>query len=142
MDYSDMLFPKASWKQGTKKTKRTKTDSIMQSKDDKRCYLCMLLENNYQTHDYLEEHHVLFGKLHKLSDQYGFCVNLCPRHHREGKEAVHNNQKNARLLMKIAQALFITWYPELNWMQVIGRNYWEKEDEAAEKTDIKTKTDY
>ena len=139
MSYSDMMFPKASWGTGKKSSKKqNKVESIMQHKDDKRCYLCMLLENNYEEHEYLEEHHVLFGVLHKISDLYGFRVNLCTRHHREGKEAVHNNKHNARLLIRNAQALFIGAYPNLNWMQIVGRNYF---DETTEEIDIKTQKD-
>ena len=139
-DYSAMLLPKASWKQtdqkkgrrkNTKVTSAGKIPSIMQQEDDNRCYLCMLLEGNYLEQDNLEEHHVLFGALHKLSDWYGLRVKLCPRHHRNGPEAVHNNRENARLLMKIAQLMFMTAYPRLNWIKVIEVNYWEDEDETT-----------
>lgn len=142
-DYSAMLLPKASWKQtdqkkgsSRKKQKNTspiKTPSIMQQEEDRRCYLCMLLDDNYQEQAYLEEHHALFGALHKLSDWYGLRVKLCPRHHRIGKEAVHNNDGNAKLLMKIAQLQFMISYPGLNWMRVIKENYWEKEHESTSK---------
>lgn len=142
IDYSDMAFPKPKkkekvtrqkkprgrkkeQKQPWKKTKRKKIPSIMQEKENRRCYLCMLLENDYRIHSYLEEHHVLFGDLHMLSDWYGLRVNLCLRHHREGPEAVHNNKENAEILMKMAQQVFMEEFPELDWMEIVGKNYLE-----------------
>ena len=142
IDYSDMAFPKPKKKEKEPKLKRqkkpqrrkhkqpwkkkrSKIPSIMQEKEDRRCYLCMLLEKDYRIHSYLEEHHVLFGDIHKLSDWYGLRVNLCVRHHREGHAAVHNNQENAELLMKIAQQVFKEEFPELDWMEIVGKNYLE-----------------
>ena len=142
IDYSDMAFPKPKKKekatrqkkprgrkkerkQPWKKTKRKKIPSIMQEKENRRCYLCMLLEKDYRIHSYLEEHHVLFGDFHMLSDWYGLRVNLCLRHHREGPEAVHNNKENAEILMKMAQQVFMEEFPELDWMEIVGKNYLE-----------------
>lgn len=122
-DYSDMAFPKQSWKP-KKKSKRKKVKSIMQIKSDRRCYLCMLLNNDYRIHNYLEEHHVIFGRgKRKISDEYGLLVNLCVMHHREGPEAVHNNHENAERLMKIAQKRFQETYTDKEWMEIVGKNY-------------------
>ncbi|MBQ8559077.1 MAG: hypothetical protein IJ439_03730 [Tyzzerella sp.] len=145
IDYSDMAFPKKPWKQKEskktpwkqkkkpvkktapakkrKKRRYKKVPSIMQDKDDKRCYLCMLLEDNYRIHSYTEEHHVLFGDTKWISDAYGLRVNLCVEHHRAGRDAVHNNNKIAKLLMKIAQRKFTETYPELEWMKIVQENY-------------------
>ena len=60
-----------------------------------------------------------------LSDWYGLRVNLCLRHHREGPEAVHNNKENAEILMKMAQQVFMEEFPELDWMEIVGKNYLE-----------------
>lgn len=146
-DYSAMLLPKASWKQTerkkpakekatpakkrSKKRKHKKRKSIMQPKTDRRCYLCMLLDGNFQYHSELEEHHVLFGNTKWISDEYGLRVNLCIPHHRTGKAAVHNNNKNAKLLMRIAQNQFMERYPELDWMEIVRENYLEDEDETT-----------
>ena len=97
----------------------------MQGKDDRRCYLCMILENDYRIHSELEEHHVLFGDVHVLSDRYGLRVNLCLRHHRIGPAAVHNNRENAELLMRSAQQVFQKEFPHLNWMEIVRKNYLE-----------------
>ena len=137
IDYSDMAFPKPKKKEQKskrkqkvrkqiwKQTKRKKIPSIMQEKDDRRCYLCMILENDYRIHSELEEHHVLFGDVHVLSDWYGLRVNLCLRHHRIGPAAVHNNQENAEFLMRLAQEKFRENFPELDWMEIVGKNYLE-----------------
>lgn len=95
----------------------------MQEKQDKRCYLCMLLNNDYRIHPVTEEHHVLFGDNKWIADAYGLRVNLCVEHHRIGEEAVHNNRENAERLKKIAQQVFTEEYPEENWMELVGKNY-------------------
>lgn len=157
IDYSDMKFAKPVWKKKepkkpkwqqrqkkpekdkdtpkrkkrSKNRKHKKRKSIMQPKTDRRCYLCMLLDGNFQYHSELEEHHVLFGNTKWISDEYGLRVNLCKPHHRTGKAAVHNNNKNAKLLMRIAQHQFMERYPELDWMEIVRENYLEEEDETT-----------
>lgn len=142
IDYSAMAFPKASWMQQSKKQKKLpcnrtkpvkpkkrkkkrykKVPSIMQHKDDKRCYLCMLLENNYDEHSYTEEHHVIYGDEHWVSDAKGLRVNLCRRHHRQSPVAVHENQENADLLKRIAQQKFMEAYPDEKWHDYVEKNY-------------------
>lgn len=136
IDYSAMAFPKASWmapqkrqrkQPGNKTAKKKKTykkvASIMQHKDDKRCYLCMLLENNYREHTRTEEHHVIFGDEKWVSDAFGLRVNLCQRHHRESPVAVHKNQELAELLKKHAQQAFMEEYPHLRWQDFVEKNY-------------------
>lgn len=126
-DYSAMLLPKASWKQPEKKKrskrKHTKRKSIMQPKEDRRCYLSMLLDNDYREYEYLEEHHVLFGNDKWVSDEYGLRVNLRPEYHRTGPLAVHNCKETADLLKHIAQVKFMKEYPELDFTEIVGKNY-------------------
>ena len=148
IDYSAMAFPKASWTQQEgkrqkkpqnrkvapvqrKKKHYKKVASIMQHKDDKRCYLCMLLDNDYREHSYTEEHHVIFGDDKWVSDAFGLRVNLCRRHHRQSPVAVHDNQEHAELLKSVAQKCFMEEYPNLDWMKIVGRNYLEVEDETT-----------
>lgn len=146
IDYSAMAFPKESWKEPKpekpkwqrykkpeqkkvkpvkrrKPKKYKKVKSIMQDKSDKRCYLCMLLNNDYRIHSVTEEHHVLFGDIKWISDAYGLRVNLCIEHHRTGEEAVHNNRESAEVLMRLAQQVFTEEYPDLDWMKIVGKNY-------------------
>lgn len=136
IDYSAMAFPKASWTQGkrqkkpqnkkvapAKKKHYKKVASIMQDKGEKRCFLSMLLDNDYRQYEYLEEHHVLFGCDKWISDAYGLRVYLRPEYHRTGQQAVHNNQEIADLLKRYAQKCFMEEYPDLDWMEIVGRNY-------------------
>lgn len=136
IDYSAMAFPKEVWKapkkpeqkkekpvKRRKPKKYKKVKSIMQDKSDKRCYLCMLLNNDYRIHSVTEEHHVLFGDIKWISDAYGLRVNLCIEHHRTGEEAVHNNRESAEVLMRLAQQVFTEEYPDLDWMEIVGKNY-------------------
>lgn len=142
IDYNAMAFPKASWMQQGKRQKKPqnrkvapvqrkkrkkkhyrKVPSIMQHKDDKRCFLCMLLENDYREHVYTEEHHVIFGDEKWVSDAFGLRVNLCRKHHRQSPVAVHDNQTLAELLKQIAQQKFMEVYPDKNWHDYVEKNY-------------------
>lgn len=98
----NMMFPKPTKQKKRKKHKK----SIMQPKGDRRCYLCMLLDGDFTYKPYLEEHHVLFGNTHAFAEAEGLKVNLCLEHHRNGPAAVHNNAKNARILMAKAQEVY------------------------------------
>ena len=140
IDYSAMAFPKASWKQKEevvlvqrkrkkkiklkKGPKHRKRKSIMQDEHDKRCYLCMLLHGDYGE-KVTQEHHVVFGSgRREISNEYGLTVRLCvEEHHEEGAESVHNNQEIAELLKAKAQERFMEVYPDLDWMEIVKRNY-------------------
>ena len=97
----NMMFPKP-----IKKKRKKHKKSIMQPKGDRRCYLCMLLDGDFTYKSYLEEHHVLFGNTHAFAEAEGLKVNLCLEHHRNGPVAVHNNAKNAPILMANAQEVY------------------------------------
>lgn len=150
IDYSDMAFPKPAWKRKEpkktpwkqrkkkdtpakrkrKKKKYRKIPSIMQDKSEGRCYLSMLLDNDYRVWPYLEEHHVIFGDEKWVSDAFGLRVYLRPEYHRIGPAAVHNNQENAELLKRIAQQAFTEEFPDLNWHDYVEKNYLEGKDET------------
>ena len=98
--------------------------SIMHDKYDGTCYLCMLLNRDYQRRTSLQEHHVMFGNKHKkLAEHYGLKVYLCLQHHTAGPEAVHNNHQNAELLQKKAQEVFEKKHGHEKWMGVFGQNF-------------------
>lgn len=122
----NMMFPKP-----TKKKRKKHKKSIMQPKGDRRCYLCMLLDGDFTYKPYLEEHHVLFGNTHAFAEAEGLKVNLCLEHHRNGPAAVHNNAKNARILMAKAQALSLT-PPDPTDLLEIAEDY-QKEVEKIKK---------
>lgn len=116
---SGMLFPKP---EKTKKRKKHKK-SIMQPKEDRRCYLCMLLDNDFTEKRCLHEHHVMFGNDHAFAEAEGLKVNLCRKHHQNGPEAVHNNQKNAEILMAKAQEAYERTHSREEWMKNGRKNY-------------------
>ena len=130
----NMMFPKPTKRKKRKKHKK----SIMQPKGDRRCYLCMLLDGDFTCKPYLErfgdntaeipwkyleEHHVLFGNTHAFAEAEGLKVNLCLEHHRNGPAAVHNNAKNARILMANAQEVYERTHTREEWMKNAGKNY-------------------
>ena len=98
--------------------------SILHNKNDHTCYLCMLLNNDYDTRTGLQEHHVFMGnKERKLAEHYGLKVYLCLQHHTVGPAAVHNNKENSKLLQQRAQEAFEKRHSHEEWMQAFGRNY-------------------
>lgn len=112
-----MMFPKPKKRKKTRKPK----ESIMHKKDG-RCYLCMKLRNDYgfkETH----EHHVYPGGLRGVSTDEGFTAHLCLEHHIVGPEAVHNNQKNLRLIQKDCQKIYEKTHTRQQFMELTGRNY-------------------
>lgn len=77
---------------------------------------------------------MIFGRgRRKLSEKYGLKVNLCLEHHKEGKEAVHNNRDMADLLKAEAQRIFQNKFPELNFREIFGKNYILQEQEEKKK---------
>mgnify|MGYP000497235896 CR=1 FL=1 len=57
------------------------------------CFLCGKLNGDYRQR-YTEEHHILFGAgQREIAEAEGMKVDLCPEHHRIGKQAVHNNRE-------------------------------------------------
>lgn len=99
--------------------------SIMHSRQDGTCYLCMKLHGIYDRHTNLQEHHVMGGNPgRKLSERYGLKVYLCFQHHTYdgGPEAVHRNDEIRRELEADAQRAFEREHPDLKFREVFGRN--------------------
>lgn len=100
------------------------TKSIMHDKEDRTCYLCMLLHGDRRRRTGLQEHHAIPGTANKkLSERYGLKVYLCLWHHTAGPEAVHNDAATMRLVQRKAQEAFEAAYSHEEWMRVFGRNY-------------------
>lgn len=88
VDYTDMAFPKPGKKKKRKKHKK----SILHTQKG-ICYLCAHLNGDYRQ-QYTEEHHILYGSgRREISEAEGLKVNLCPDHHRNGQQAVHNSRE-------------------------------------------------
>lgn len=121
-----MMFPK---KTERKKKRRKHPPSILHRKDG-TCYLCIRLHQNHRIHSYLEEHHVYDGNPNKrISEENGFKVYLCFSHHREGSEAVHNNNRNMRLIQRDMQREYEKTHTRQQFYDLIGRYYLEEENE-------------
>lgn len=103
--------------------RRKKQKSILQDQKNKQCYLCMLLYGDYGW-KIVEDHHIYFGSSNrKNSELYGFKVNLCIQHHREGKEAVHNNRENDLILKKMCQREYEKTSTRQEFVRIIGKSY-------------------
>ena len=98
--------------------------SILQDTGKDVCFLCVLLHGDERQKSVLHTHHVFGGTANrKLSERYGLTVKLCPEHHTEGKEAAHRNQEIAALLHRIGQEAFEKRFPDLDFIEIFGRNY-------------------
>ena len=66
--------------------------------------------------------------MREKSEAEGLKVNLCLKHHREGPEAVHNNQAIRIELCRIAQEEYEKTHTHSEWMGTFKKNYLEEED--------------
>lgn len=108
-----------------------KSRSIMQDKETGQCYLCRLLHRDYGIKPVRQEHHVMGGTANRrLSEKYGLKVWLDPDHHLYGPEAVHKNAEVAEILHNEAQKAFEKEYPDLNFMEIFGKNYLTENERA------------
>ena len=97
--------------------------SILHRREDHTCYLCMLLDSNYDLYSHLEEHHIFNGPNRKLSTKYGLTVYLCAEHHRIGPAAGHINPDVRAEVQKNGQRAFMKKYPDKDFMKIFGKNY-------------------
>lgn len=91
-----LMYPKSTVK---RKKRKKHAKSILQEKEDKRCYLCML-EGDDRIQQ-VEEHHIYFGPNRAVSEANGFKCNLCLSHHQTGPDAVHKNREQDLRLKQI-----------------------------------------
>lgn len=118
IDYSDMAFPKPTWKKKRKHHKAT----ILKSRKGV-CYLCARLSDDY-SEKVTEEHHILYGSgRRELAEAEGLKVYLCIPHHRTGQQAVHNCRETRELLCRIAQREYEQTHTHEEWMELAGKNY-------------------
>lgn len=87
--------------------------SIMQT--GKYCYLCSRTTG-------IEEHHIYFGSLRRISEKHGFKVWLCADHHR-GNNGPHQRRVIDLLLKRVCQRKFEETHSREDFMKIIGRNY-------------------
>lgn len=116
-------------KKAVKKKRKKHSSSILQhGEDQKRCYLCMTLRNDFAFKSGLETHHIFFGSGQRdKSEADGLTVRLCMYHHKAigGPEAVHRNNEVRRMLCRIGQEAYEKEYGHAAFMERYGRNYLE-----------------
>lgn len=88
--------------------------SIIQDKKD--CYFCHTTQN-------LHDHHIYFGKNRKISEQNGFKVWLCAKHHNMSIDSVHENHIRDIFLKQLCQSVYEQEHTRKEFMQLIGKNY-------------------
>lgn len=88
--------------------------SIIQ--EEKECYFCHTSLN-------LHEHHIYFGKNRKNSEEQGFKVWLCARHHNMSNEGVHFDRAKDIYLKQLCQSVFEQSHKREEFMKLIGKNY-------------------
>lgn len=114
------------------KRRRHHKKSILHQKDG-TCYLCMRLQQDYRIRR-TEEHHIYDGNPNRrISEENGFKVYLCIRHHREGPEAVHNNIEHMRILQQDAQREYEKMHTREEFLHLIGRNFLDEQKEEREQ---------
>lgn len=70
-----------------------------------------------------ETHHIFGGANRSLSEKYGLTVPLCHWCHNEPPNGAHHNKETADMLHKIGQTRFEQVHPELDFLEIFGRNY-------------------
>lgn len=115
-----LMYPK---KAPGKKRRIKHPPSILKGNSPGECYICEKFGIiRYWT--YLEEHHIFDGNPgRRISEENGFKVKLCARHHRLGKDAVHSNITMMRILQQDAQRAYERTHTREQWMELMGRNY-------------------
>ena len=99
---TELMYPK----QGKNKKRKKHGKSILQDQSCKQCFLCMLLEGDFREKP-VQDHHVFYGSgRRQISEEQGFKVNLCLRHHIDGAEAVHQNRNYDRMLKRMCQQVY------------------------------------
>ena len=110
-------------KRKTKKKRMHHPKSIIHSKEDHTCYICMM-RGDYSMKQVLHEHHIFHGTAdRKWSEEYGMKVYLCPGDHLDGEKAVHKCKETNLMLKRKGQQEFEKIYGHEKFMEVFKRNY-------------------
>lgn len=91
-------------------------NSVLQSK--KECFVC---KTTYGLHD----HHIVYGTANrKKSEEHGFKVWLCGRHHNLSNDGVHFNRELDLKLKRIAQEKWLAdGHTKEEWHREFGKWY-------------------
>lgn len=99
----------------------------MKSKGSKDMKDSVLIDDMYHCiicdSDQVQRHHVFYGKNRKNSDEDGFWVPLCMRHHTGTKYGVHHN-KGFDLILKVsAQKIYEETHTREEFIRRYGKSY-------------------
>lgn len=72
---------------------------------------------------YAELHEVFHGPNRQNSIRYGMQIRLCEKHHRTGKDAVHNNREFELQLKRKYQAIFEETHSREEFVRIFGKSY-------------------
>lgn len=123
-----LMYSKGPWK--NKKRERECDESILHCKDG-TCYLCVKLKRIYYRYPTVHKHHVYPGRgRREVSENNGFYVYLCPRHHEYHKEAVHENSEHMLMIKRDCQREYEKTHTRQQFMELIEQNYLEGEDDS------------
>lgn len=92
------------------------------------CFLC----GNWEQ---LEEHHIFSGPFRPISTKYKLTVRVCPRCHREDRDAIHRSGATRLEVQKYGQRKAMReqgWSVE-EFVEVFGKNYLEPEEMEDEE---------
>lgn len=81
----------------------------------KVCYLC-------KTPLDLHKHHIYYGSKRKISDEHGFWIYLCSRHH-ISDEGVHFNIELDYSIRRLCQRVYEKKHTHEEFMALINKNY-------------------
>lgn len=116
---NELMYPK----QGKKKKRKKHGKSILQDQSCKQCFLCMLLEGDFREKP-VQDHHVFYGSgRRQISEEQGFKVNLCLRHHIDGAEAVHQNRNYDRMLKRMCQQVYELDYSHEDFLGLFHEDF-------------------
>jgi len=84
----------------------------------RECFLCGSTQ-------WIEAHHVFGGANRKLSERYGYIVDLCHFCHNENPSGVHFNRENDLKLKRIFEQKFLDDYNATikDFIAIFGKNY-------------------
>lgn len=89
-------------------------ESIIQK--EKQCLVC-------HTKIGLHKHHVYYGPLRKMSEENGFTVWLCGRHHNLSPEGVHSDRELDLEIKRLGQHIYEKSHSREEFMRLVGKNY-------------------
>lgn len=89
-------------------------NSIIQT--EKECFVCKTTQG-------LHSHHIFEAYNRNNSEKYGLKVWLCGKHHNLSSAGIHFDKAFDLYIKRLAQKKFNEVYPELDFMQIFGKNF-------------------